>query len=603
MMRPRILIPTFVLAALMAGCGGGGGSQSTTPPPTVQSITVAIQNKISGNVIAGGSVSVLTATVTGDTTDSGVSWALTANSVACTAATCGTLTNVTTSSATYVPPAIAPSSPDNMPTITAASVKDPTKTDTDSFTIVSATTSCGSGHESVLNGQYAVAMQGFDTSEAQVMLAASFSADGAGHIGTLAGVEDINTSAGSQTNLTINSTGSSYSVGADNRGCLTILNSQGTTTKFRFALGSFNGSGVATKGRVSGYDATATPTTLISGELRLQNPAAFTNSAFAGNYAFGLDGTDSAGKRFGIAGTLSSNGAGVITTGNFDSNDGGTLNTNASISGGTYSVGTNGRGTLSLMSGGNIANYAFYIINNTDALILSVDSISAANPISEGEALGATGSFANNSLNGALAFHLTGRTSGGSADVIVGVATSDGGGNLSSVNLFEKSGNNPIDNTTGAATYAIASNGRVSATGVFPNAPVIYLSGSNQGFIVAGGTSAPLGIVEPQAAGPYSNGSVSGSYFFGTETAGCSCVPEESGVATANGTGALTGTLDAVRTGALFQPNQPLPVSAYSVSADGTGNVGAGTALIVISPNKFLYLDSSINPAVTLLEK
>ena len=30
---------------------------------------------------------------------------------------------------------------------------------------------------------------------------------------------------------------------------------------------------------------------------------------------------------------------------------------------------------------------------------------------------------------------------------------------------------------------------------------------------------------------------------------------------------------------------------------------GWGTALIMISPNKFLYLDSSINPAVTLLEK
>jgi hypothetical protein len=395
-----------------------------------------------------------------------------------------------------------------------------------------------------------------------------------------------------------------YSVGTDNRGCLTILNSQGTTTEFRVALGSFNGSGVATKGRVSGYDATATPDTLISGDLRLQDPSAFTNSAFAGNYAFELDGTDSTGKRFGIAGTLSSNGAGVITTGNFDSNDGGTLNTNASISDGTYSIGKNGRGTLSLLSGGNTANYALYIINNTDALIISVDAISTTNPMTEGEALrAATGSFANNSLSGALAFHLTGRTSGGSADVIVGVATSDGGGNLSSVSLFEKSGNNPIGNTTGAATYAVASNGRVSATGVFPNAPVVYLSGSNQGFIVAGGTSAPLGIVEPQAAGPHSNGSVSGSCFFGTETAGCSCVPEESGVATANGSGALTGTLDAVRTGALFQANQPLPVSAYSVSADGTGNVGAGTALIVISPNKFLYLDSSINPAVTLLEK
>jgi len=46
-----------------------------------------------------------------------------------------------------------------------------------------------------------------------------------------------------------------------------------------------------------------------------------------------------------------------------------------------------------------------------------------------------------------------------------------------------------------------------------------------------------------------------------------------------------------------------LPVSTYSVSADGTGNVGPSTALIVISTSKFLWMDASINPAVTILEK
>lgn len=599
-MRRRILTGTILAAGFVAGCGGGSYSPPPPPPPP-PAITVAIQNKISGNVIAGGSVTVLTATVNNDPSSSGVTWTLTANSVACTASTCGTLTNVTTSSATYVPPASAPASPNNAPTITATSVKDTSKSDADSFTIVSASAACGSGHESVLNGQYAFTLQGFDTVGAQVLLAGSFDADGAGHIAKLVGVEDINSSAGPQTNLSINATGSSYSIGADNRGCLTIVNSLGTR-KFRFALGSING-GIASKGRISGFDATTVADWLVTGELRLQNPAAFTNSAFAGNFAFGLDGTDTAGKRFGLAGTLSTNGAGVITAGNFDSNDGGTLNTNAAITSGTFAIAANGRGTLSITSGGVTDNYAIYMLSNSDALLFSVDANSAGHPITVGEAVGASASFATNSLKGTFAIHMTGRTSGGSADVTIGAGTSDSGGNLSTLKLFEKAGNNLINPLSGAATYSVAANGRTTITGVFPNAPVVYLSAMNQGFIVGGGASAPFGVVEPQSAGPFSNSSVSGAYFFGTETPGCECVPEESGVAMANGAGGLTGSLDSGRFGGLLQGNQPLPIATYSVSADGTGNVGSSTALVVISPSKFLWMDASINPAVTILEQ
>jgi len=45
----------------------------------------------------------------------------------------------------------------------------------------------------------------------------------------------------------IDSTGSAYSVGADNRGCMAIATSAGTSI-YRFALGVIN-SGVASKGR------------------------------------------------------------------------------------------------------------------------------------------------------------------------------------------------------------------------------------------------------------------------------------------------------------------------------------------------------------------
>lgn len=95
-------------------------------------LTVTITNKVS-TVNAGTLPFVVNATVQNDPTNSGVSWSLTANGAACTVA-CGTLTGATTSSVTYTPPSTVPSSPNI--TLTATSVHDNSKSDSDGFTIV-----------------------------------------------------------------------------------------------------------------------------------------------------------------------------------------------------------------------------------------------------------------------------------------------------------------------------------------------------------------------------------------------------------------------------------------------------------------------------------
>src|SRR5207248_2131556 len=70
------------------------------------------------------------------------------------------------------------------------------------LTVTSSSTGiiCGSGHESVLNGQFAFYFQGFDAG-GPVAIAGSFSADGAGRVALLPSVEDINSSTGVQTNV------------------------------------------------------------------------------------------------------------------------------------------------------------------------------------------------------------------------------------------------------------------------------------------------------------------------------------------------------------------------------------------------------------------
>jgi hypothetical protein len=94
-------------------------------------LTVTITNKF-GSVNTGASPFVLNATVQNDSTNSGVTWTLTTNGAACSASACGSLTGITTSSVTYSPP---PSVSGSQPTLTATSVHNSSKSDSDSFTI------------------------------------------------------------------------------------------------------------------------------------------------------------------------------------------------------------------------------------------------------------------------------------------------------------------------------------------------------------------------------------------------------------------------------------------------------------------------------------
>src|SRR6266576_2450563 len=193
-----------------------------------------------------------------------------------------------------------------------------------SIMINASATACGSGHESLLNGQYAFTMQGFDTNGA-VTLGGMFDADGAGHIARAVGVEDVNSSIGVQTNVSINGTSSSYSVGGDNRGCMTIATSAGTSM-FRFALGVIS-SGVASKGRFIEFDNTGT---LGSGVLEKQDPSAFSTSQLNGAYAFGADTAStritSARNRFAMVGAFAASGSGSISNGELDANENGDIN-------------------------------------------------------------------------------------------------------------------------------------------------------------------------------------------------------------------------------------------------------------------------------------
>ncbi len=194
---------------------------------------------------------------------------------------------------TYIPPASVPSPPNDQPTLTATSVADASKSGADTFTITSTVAnSCGApgGQESLLQGHYALLMEGFAGSGTgtPILRAASFLANGSG--GVTSGEEDINDTISPQ-HVSFTSSGSLYTVGSDHRGCLQLTNAGGTTTIFRFALGGIN-SGVASKGSVIEFDDNSGngSGSRGSGILRLQDPNSFVLSALQNQYAFGVDG-------------------------------------------------------------------------------------------------------------------------------------------------------------------------------------------------------------------------------------------------------------------------------------------------------------------------
>ncbi len=131
-MRVRKSFAFFVTAGLaLSFVGCGGYSAPSQPPPSPTSVTIT---PASASLQASTGTQNFTATVGNDYLSKGVTWAL--SGMGCNGATCGSLTNMTTSSVTYNAPAAVP----NPATVTlaATSVNDTMKSSTATITVTSA---------------------------------------------------------------------------------------------------------------------------------------------------------------------------------------------------------------------------------------------------------------------------------------------------------------------------------------------------------------------------------------------------------------------------------------------------------------------------------
>jgi hypothetical protein len=327
------------------------------------------------------------------------------------------------------------------------------------FTITAAgslSASCSgfpTGSESLLTGHWAALLQGWTGTIstnyplAQVL---AFSSNGSGGFNNLDGngtagqIDAQNGSGGSTSylNLTIETTGSSYSIGLDPTssgyvGCMTLAtyntsaNETGPTVHLVFTLGGISGS-AASKGQIITWNDTTGTANHLQGILLPQDSSEFAISLLQSSYATELNGVNPNGTPYASAASISLNTSTGAVSGVADSDDAGDGCLDTTISG-SFSANTTstpqnteytGRvtGSITPACTGVASDRVVYIINKNELFILTTDAFTTVSgvgmPILSGRAIVQTGhgSFSSSSVSGNYMFHMTGISTGTSGN-------------------------------------------------------------------------------------------------------------------------------------------------------------------------------------------
>jgi hypothetical protein len=579
---------------------------------------------------SGAAVITVNANISNDTGISrSVIWTLKANGSDC-QPICGTLgTQVLTgngtsvsSAITYTPPTTVPTlAADLTPTITATSADNPTATDSFTFTLSDGT--CGTGgNKSVLSGQYAFLLRGGGANAGYTTLIGSFTANGVG--GITGGLLDANASTGPSTGFTILSSGSSYTVGLDNRVCLTLANSAGGVQNFRASVGAFVGP-VATQGRIIRFDDNNGRRPRQSGVLMKQDPTPFNQGAFSGTYVNGFVGFDFYGFRNATVGVLTSNGAGALSSITQDYDVAGpTTNVAGTTTGGSgsYTMATSGRGTATITTTALGTNHlVLYMVSSSEILAMTTDNINNPNAILSifsGELKKQTGPLStaalyNNVNSKGFVFYTSGVNPGNAGGNVtaVGQATFTSATGNATVTIDENNNGTLKSSPSGSATFAVDATGRMTVMGLGSTPPIIYLVDANTGFSVGTDNGVPFGYLERQIGTAFGTSSISGSFFLGGD-APTTGVSYNSGTASfnspASGTSSISGKSDDSGPNGLktdiLSPSTGWTYS-FSVSSNppGKGTVGPNSIAYAISVSKIVFMSTGGNPEIFVGQK
>lgn len=291
---------------------------------------------------------------------------------------------------------------------------------------------------------------------------------------------------------------SSYTVSSNGRGTLTLntVDSTCATTGPTYVLTFY----VVSRGAAKFV---STDSVLqVGGYTSQQTPGAtFNLSALDGNFAFLLAGSGPGGP-LATVGNFVPDGSGNLTSGVLDENRNGTAAANVTFQSngtnvGTYTLGSNGRGTLTFATTGRTYKLVFYlgqVGTNTTAVLQETDSGIA----SDGNfTLQQSAPFALTSIQGNYAIQTSG-TSGGLLQVVTGQVGADGAGAVTSGDLDINLGGTTLTSPqalTGGSYTAPAVSGRATLTlnpgalgyaAYIVNSTEVYLLGIQPGQLAAG---------------------------------------------------------------------------------------------------------------------
>ena len=389
------------------------------------------------------------------------------------------------------------------------------------------------------------------------------------------------------------------------------------------------------------------PQSYGSGFLKVQDPAFFTvNGFFPGNFALLLNGIDPAGNRYAAVGALGFNPStrvDIDCSGNgwglsgcpLQTNDDGTPNPDPTA--GTFSSTldpTTGRGEFANIAfpsdpngyclgpthNGQSCGYAYYVVNKAEMILISTDPLSKPADMTLWSAYRqesiATG-WTLQELSGNTVMELTG-IGNTNSDIIAGIlncpATSagcgtGGAGGASFSGDENDAGTLTQQSSQGTLAAVITTGSDKDLTGFFTTSGFsqpslsggsLFLYSGNTGYYVGADAKVTSGVVELQSGGPYTAGSVVGSYQGGSEWPAGTGITNSVTSIFADGSGNITAIQETSGPTGIVGPNN-LSLT-YQVSSSGRGTVMQGAnefgVLYIVGPNKFVLVPAGNNQAL-----
>jgi hypothetical protein len=315
----------------------------------------------------------------------------------------------------------------------------------------------------------------------------------------------------------------------------------------------------------------------------------YSQASLNGTYAFVLSGQDGGGF-FTRAGSFTANGSGTITAGVQDLNSGIVPGaTTLPITGGTYTINSNGKGTLSLIDSVETIQVSIVLTSTSAGLMTETDGSATSSGNFTAQDTSTFAGYPNN-VNGPYVFDYSGVDPNGAGESIIGHMVGNGGGSVSAgvVDInddFTPSGELPI---TGATFVVDATNGptfgrgtaTLSAGGTTFNYAVYVVSASRLRFMRVDFPAASIGdAVAQTGAIPTTAAGVTGSFVFSLGGSSLSGADVRTGRASFSGGNLSNILLDDNASSAsgsgnsnpVAVPNGTLSATTYTIDSSGNG--------------------------------